>query len=229
MRMGWRTWGTGAASALVAFLAAATPQVVRAQSLADYDYTNLAFRGAGLTYGYIWPTKVASTPVYGLRLDLGYLGPGLRIAPTLYYWSSDMRPGELDKLATRINALPALQKANVTLTGRDLGPVRWSDLALDIDGEWVVTTPVGVMTYAGVGLGLHALSGRGGAIENTFVEDLLDTIAPALTGLAGVEYKVNDRFRAFGELRLTGMGDLQYGGLRLGGALMVPVKRGGSS
>ncbi len=206
----------------LALVAPAAGRSARAQTLADYDYTNLAFRGAGVTWGYIWPTKVASTPTYGLRIDLGYLGPGIRIAPSLTYWSSSMRRGELDKLASRINALPALQKAGVTLTGADLGPVRWSDLALDVDGEWVVTTPSGLLTYAGLGLGLHALSGRGAAIQGTFVEDLLDTIAPAVTGLAGLEYRLNDRFRVFGELRLTAMGDVQYGGLRVGGALMVP-------
>lgn len=214
--------------ALAGALTLASAHAARAQSLADYDYTNLAFRGAALSYGYIWPTKVASTPVYGLRLDLGYLGPGVRIAPTLSYWSSDMRAGELNQLADRINALPALQQAGVTLTGSDLGPVRWSDLALDVDGEWVVTTPVGVLTYAGVGLGVHALSGRGGAIEDTFVEDLLDTIAPAITGLVGLEYRLGQRFRVFGEMRVTAMGDLQFGELRAGGALMVPGRRGGT-
>ena len=80
----------------------------------------------------------------------------------------------------------------------------------------------GVLTYAGVGLGLHALSGRGGAIQGTFVQDLLDTFAPAVTGLAGLEYRLDQRFRVFAEMRLTAMGNIQYGGLRLGGALMVP-------
>ncbi len=212
--------------ALVAPLAG---RPVRAQTLADYDYTNLGFRGAGLTLGYIWPTKVESTPTYGLRIDLGYLGPGIRIAPSLTYWSSSMRAGELDKLARRINALPALQNANVTLTGADLGPVKWSDLALDVDGEWVVTTASGLLTYAGLGVGVHALSGRGSAIQGTFVEDLLDTISPALTGLAGLEYRVGERLRVFGELRLTAMGNIQYGGLRAGAALMVPGRRTGGT
>jgi len=61
------------------------------------------------------------------------------------------------------------------------------------------------------------------------VEDLLDTIAPALTGLGGLEYRLNDRVRLFGELRLTAMGDLQYAGFRVGGALMVPSRRSGGT
>ncbi len=211
----------------LALIAPVAGRPAHAQTLADYDYTTLGFRGAGVAIGRIWPTKVESTPVYSLRIDLGYLGPGLRIAPSLSYWSSSMRSGELNKLAQRINALPALQKANVTLTGADLGPVKWSDLALDLDGEWVITTPSGLLTYAGLGLGLHALSGRGAAIQGTFVEDLLDTIAPAATGIAGLEFRLGEQFRVFSELRLTAMGDIQYGGLRLGGALMVPGRRAG--
>lgn len=203
----------------------AAPGGVRAQTIADYDYTNLGFRGAGPTYGYIWPTKVRATPLYGLRLDLGYLGPGLRIAPTLLYWSSSMRRGELEKLATRINALPALRRAGVTLTGADMGSVHMSDLALDIDGQVVVTTPGGLLTYAGAGIGLHALSGRGDAIEDTFVEDLLDTVAPAISGMAGVELSLAERLRVFWEMRLTAMGDVQYAGLRIGGALMTGGRR----
>lgn len=215
----------GALGLAVLAIALAAPGRARAQTIADYDYTNLAFRGAGPTYGYIWPTKVHGTPVYGLRLDLGYLGPGLRIAPTLQYWSSSMRRGELDKLASRINALPALQQAHVTLTGADMGAVHMSDLGLDIDGQVVVTTPGGLLTYAGAGLGLHALSGSGDAIDNTFVEDLLDTIAPAISGTAGVELSLAQRLRVFWEMRLTAMGDVQYAGLRVGGALMTGAKR----
>ena len=211
-------WGL----ALTGLLLAAGAGAGRAQGLADYDYTNLAFRGMGLSWGYIWPTKVRATPLYSLRLDLGYLGPGVRIAPTLSYWNSEMRRSELDRFAASINAIPALRQQGATITGADLAPVRWSDLGLDIDAEYVARTPSGVLAYAGVGVGLHALNGGGAAIDNTFVEDLLDTIAPALTGLAGLEAPLGPRFRVFGELRLTAMGDIQYGGLRAGVALMAP-------
>jgi hypothetical protein len=218
-------WGL----ALTGLLLAAGAGAGRAQGLADYDYSNLAFRGMGLSWGYIWPTKVQATPLYSLRLDLGYLGPGVRIAPTLSYWNSQMRRSELDRFAASINAIPALRAQGATITGADLAPVRWSDLALDIDGEYVVRTPSGVLAYAGVGLGVHALNGGGAAIDNTFVEDLLDTIAPALTGLAGLEVPFGPRFRVFGEMRLTAMGDIQYGGLRAGVALMAPGHPPGQS
>lgn len=217
--------------ALLAFIAGAllVPAAARAQDLADYDYTNLSFRGVGLAYGYIFPTKVASTPTYTIRLDLGYLGPGVRIAPAITYWNSRMRDGELIRLADQLNALPALQRRGAKVTAADLGPIQWSDLALELDGEYVWTTPASVLVYVGAGVGLHALNGRGDAIQGTFVEDLLDSFSAGLTALGGVEYPVTDRFRLFGELRMTGLSDIQHAGLRLGGAIMAPGRNGGGT
>ena len=216
MRRGF-LWGAG----LAAFTLAAAGGA-GAQELADYDYTNLSFQGAGLSWGYVWPTKVKATGVYSARVDLGYLGPNLRIVPNLSYWRSTMRQGELDSFAARINAIPSLRNQGATLTGADLAPVHWSDVALEVDGQWVAKTPTGVLAYVGLGLGVHALHGSGAAIEDTFIQDLLNTVTPALTGLGGLEYGVADRVRIFGEARLTAMGDIQYGALRAGATLMFP-------
>lgn len=200
----------------------ALPAAARAQNIADYDYTNLEFRGAGAGVGFIWPTKVTSTPVYFLRTDLGFLGPGVRIAPSLSYWRSDMKLSELDKLASRVNSLQALRDRGITLTGRDLGPVRWAEVALDVDGEYVVTTPGGILTYGGLGLGVHALRGSGSSIDDTFVQDLLNTLSPALTALGGAEYRIGSSARVFAEARLTAAGDVNYAAIRFGGMYMLP-------
>ena len=92
-----RSW-TVAASVLLML----APAMAQAQTLEDYDYENLSFRGVGLDVGYIWPTKVAATPSYGIRVDLGYLGPGLRVVPSLTYWSSELKRAELDRLAEQL-------------------------------------------------------------------------------------------------------------------------------
>jgi hypothetical protein len=108
------------------------PQMITAQDLADYDYENLAFRGVGLDYGYIWPTKVAATSTFHLRLDLGYLGPAVRIVPIIGYWSSDFRRSELARLADKLEQLPVLQQQGVDITAADLGTVQWSDISLGV-------------------------------------------------------------------------------------------------
>lgn len=200
----------------------AAPRAARAQGLANYDYTDLVFRGFGFSWGYLWPTKVQAAPEYTVRVDLGYLGPGIRIVPSLSYWRSDMRVSELARLADRLNALPVLQRQDAHVSPSDLGPVQLSDLSLALDGQYVWTTPVHLLTYVGLGLGIHALNGRGPAINNTFIEDFLDTFTAGASASGGLEYPLSPRFRVYGELRYTVTTTVRYPGLRIGGAIMLP-------
>jgi hypothetical protein len=79
----------------------------------------------------------------------------------------------------------------------------------------------------GRNVGLHALNGRGDAIADTFIEDLLDSTAAGLALLGGAEYELAPRLRVYGELRYTLLSDVRYPGIRLGAALMLPGARGG--
>jgi hypothetical protein len=201
------------------------PAAAHAQGLADYDYENLTFRGIGFDYGYIWPDRVMPAPMWSLRLDLGFLGPAVRIAPTMSYWTSELRPVELDRLAGRLNQLPAIREQGVTLTGADLGAVEWSDLSLGVDTHVVWTAPLDVITFVGASIGLHAMNGRGDAIEDTFVEGLLDSMTAGVSILAGLEVQPVPVLRLYGEARYTLVSDVRYPGLRIGAALMLPQRR----
>ncbi len=209
---------------IIAMLLVCAPATAGAQTLADYDYENLSFRGIGFDYGFIWPSKVSATPTYTIRLDLGFLGPGVRIAPHLSYWNSDMRETELDRLADQINRLPSLQQQGATITAEDLGEITWSDLSIGIDAHMMWTTPIKVLTYVGVGAALHALNGHGEFIENTFVEDLLDSTAAGIAIMGGLEYQIAPRLRVYGEARYTLVTDIRYPGVRFGAALMLPPR-----
>jgi hypothetical protein len=200
------------------------PRAAHAQSLADYDYENLNFRGIGFDYGYIWPSKVEPAAMWSLRLDLGYLGPAVRIAPGISYWSSRFRRTELERLAARLSQLPPLQEQGVAITAADLGTVEWSDLALNLDAHVVWTAPLGIFTFLGTGLSLHALNGRGESIGDTFVEDLLDSVTAGAALLAGFELQPVSRLRVYAEARYTLVSDVRYPGLRIGAALMLPPR-----
>jgi hypothetical protein len=209
-------------SALPALL---SPAGAGAQSLADYDYENLTFRGIGFDGGYIWPNKVEGSTLYSLRLDLGYLGPAVRLAPSMSYWSSRMRTSELERLADRLSNLEPLREQGVVVTAADLGDIHWSDLSMSVDAHVVWTAPLNVLTYVGAGISLHALNGRGDVIDDTFIEELLDSIAPGGSVLAGVETMLMPRLRIYGEARYTLSSDVRYPALRLGGALMLPPRQ----
>ncbi len=183
-----------------------------AQTLEDYDYEYLTFRGIGIDAGYIWPTKVKPAPIFGIRLDLGYLGPGVRIIPSISYWRSEFNRSELQDLAIRINA----RQSGVDLSPDSLGPIEWSDLALSIDGHFVWNTPIQLLTFVGAGLGFHALNGQGAAIDDTIIEDLLDAISTGASVLAGFEYEAIQRLRVYGEGRYSAMNSIQYLSARAG-------------
>lgn len=212
---------------LLAMLLLAAPASAAGQDLADYDYENLSFRGVGFDYGYIWPTKVSPAPMFSARIDLGYLGPMLRIAPTLSYWSSEFRRSELERLATKLEQLPVLEEQGVEISADDLGTVDWSDLSLGIDAHVVWTAPHDLLTFLGAGVGLHALNGRGDAIAGTFIEDLLDSTTAGVAVMAGIEYELAAQLRVYGEARYTLVSDVRYPGIRVGGAYMLP-QRGGT-
>jgi hypothetical protein len=214
-------------AAVCALILAAAPAA--GQELADYDYANLTFRGVGFDIGYIWPSKVEPTALYSIRLDLGFLGPAVRISPSISYWSSTFRDSELERLADRLNNLPPLQAQGVDITGADLGTVEWSDLALSIDAHVVWTAPLDIITFLGVGGSLHALNGRGDAIAETFVEDLLDSTTAGLAVMGGVEYQPLARVRLYGEARYTLVSDVRYAGVRVGAAIMLPPRNGTTS
>lgn len=219
-RCGPMTGGGLLLACLCAGLSVAAP--LQAQSLADYDYENLSFRGAGLDWGYVWPNKTAATPSYTLRVDLGYLGPGIRITPMLTYWSSTIKTSELDRLASQLDKLPALRQRGVQITGSELGPITWRDVGLDVDADFVWNTPLGLSPYLGAGVGVHVLHGWGSAIDGTFVQDLLDTVTPSVSATGGLEYPVRPWLRVLGEVRGSLMADLRYAGIRLGVTFLLP-------
>lgn len=213
--------------AVILLLGAATS--ARAQSLADYDYTNLSFRGLAVSWGYVWPTKVRATPFYDFSLDLGYLGPGVRLSPSITYWSSSMKQSELNRLANQLNRLPALQQRGVTIAGSELGPVRWSDVGINVDADFVWRAPLGVYTYLGATLGVHALNGSGAAINNTFVQDLLDSLVPAVGVSGGLELAPSPGIHVFGEARYMLLTDVRYPGLRVGVRFLLPPRGTGAT
>lgn len=203
------------------------PAVASAQALEDYDYEHLSFRGIGLDFGYLWPSKVEPAPAYSVRLDLGYLGPGVRIVPSISYWSSRLRLEELERLADQLNRLEPLRQRGVIVSAAELGEIEWSDLSLGVDGHYVWATDGGrIFPYVGAGAGVHAFNGGGRSIADTFIEDLLDSVTAGASGLAGVEVEPLHRLRIYAEARYTLASDVHYPSVRIGGALTVPSRGG---
>lgn len=219
-------WHRARGGAVVLALLTAAP--LAAQDLADFDYTNLSFRGIGVEAGRIWADKVVSAPSFGVRADLGYLGPGVRIVPSLTYWSSHLKRNEVASLETRLASLVASQQPpGSPVPAVSLGRIDWSDLAVDLDAHVVWRTAYDVLTFAGAGASVHFMNGSGNAIDGTFVEDLLDTVSAGLDAHAGAEYALSARLRLYAMGRLEMLQDIKYAALRGGFQLLLGAPAAG--
>ncbi len=191
-----------------------------AQDLADFDYENLSFRGVGVEWGRIAPTRVDPTDAWTVRVDLGYLGPGLRIVPSVTRWSSPFKRREVAELEDRVAELVALQTGDAP-PSVDLGTIEWTDVAAAVDAHVVWEVPYDILTLAGLGAAVHVLNGEGAAINGTFVEDLLDSVTAGFNLHVGLEYPFSERLRGTAQARYEVLGDLQYAHVRFGLQFML--------
>jgi opacity protein-like surface antigen len=151
-------------------------------------------------------------------MDLGYLGPGVRVVPSVTYWSSRFKRSEVDKLSDRVADLVQAQTGQRPAV--DLGEIDWRDVDIAVDAHVVWRVPFGVLTYVGAGASAHVLSGSGAAVDGTFVKDFLDGVRAGFDAHAGLEYPLNDRLRVYGQGRYDILGDLRYFQLRFGTQVM---------
>ena len=196
-----------------------------AQELADFDYEHLSFRGIGFEGGFLPAYKVhgvrGETRTWGARLDFGYLGPGLRISPSVTYWSSELEMGEVSRIETRIEQLIARELGRYgSDTEVNLGKIVWSDLVVGVDSHIVWNVPFGWLSFLGLGASVHVLDGQGEAINGTFIEDLLDTVRPGVNVHAGLEYPLWRWARLYWQGRYELTDDLRYFNIRGGLQLM---------
>lgn len=207
---------------LAAALAAALPTALLAQDIADYDYENLVFSGVGAHLMGVFPARTDPALGLNLRADLGLLGPNVRISPGITYWSSQLREGEVQRIESRIE--DACDRGGVPCPGIELGEVEVSDFSLQVDAHYLWTTDYFVEPYAGVGVSVHLLNGSGEFVNGTFVEELLDGIAPGLDLVGGLEFPIAGNLRVLGEARAVLTGNTRYLSVGLGGAWRFPAE-----
>lgn len=214
------TVGARMLSGVLALLCLVGVRPAAGQELADLDYENLSFRGFGFDWGYLFPTRVDRTASVGMRFDLGYAGPGLRIVPNVSYWSSPLEGGEITELGDRIASLIADQTGGPA-PALDLGTIDWRDIAIGVDAHVVWDALFDVLTYAGLGVTAHVLDGDGDAIQGTLIDDLLDSVTAGFNLHLGMEYPVTERFRMYGVAKYEVLSDLQYFVTRVGWQIMT--------
>lgn len=198
-------------------LLGATPRQAEAQwiDLESFDYDNLYPRGAMLDVGWVRPSGIVSTASIGGRVDLGFVGPGVRVVGGFTRWSSNLKRSEVRSLETSLEALVLEQTGEEVEI--DLGRISLSDVAFHGDAHFLWTIPGGLLSYAGAGASAHIMRGGGDSVDDTFVSDLLDQIRAGLNVHAGLELPLTERVRLVGESRYEFVQSASYLQFRLGG------------
>ena len=192
----------------------AIPGVAVGQGLDEFDYEDLSFRGIMLEGGYLFADNVENASSLAIRFDLGYLGPGFRLVPGISYWKSDFDSDEIAGLESRLSDLVLSQGGDPA--GLSLGDIDRRDLTVSLDGHFVWSVPFGLLSFAGAGVSAHFLDGSGSVIDDTFVEDLLDSVQAGLNLHVGLEYPLHERFRIYASPKLEILDDLKFFELRVG-------------
>ncbi len=198
------------------------PVSAMGQGLADYDYENLQFRGLGVEFGRILPTETRPAFTFGVRADMGFVGPNVRVVPSARFWSSSLRTSEVNRLADQIIRICEKQPGATCPSSLDLGEVQRSDLELAADAHYVFDVASPIRPYAGAGLSLHLLNGRGELINGTFVEDLLDTVVPGFDVIGGLDIPVATSLKLLTEARVTLTSDIQSVNVAVGWSWTLP-------
>ena len=192
---------------------------LKSQELADYDYENLGFRGISFEYGNILFKTYEETEAYSVKLDLGFLGPGVRMATRASYWSSEMLPEELVSFESSLNAMILAQGGVLPGNGLEIGSIKRDDMSVSVEADYVWRIPLGMLLSTGLGASAHLINGTTKIPDDTFLNGLLDSFTAGFNVHSGLEYLVTDRIRLYGDSRIGLAGNVRF--FQFGGGLTI--------
>jgi hypothetical protein len=201
------------------------PQVLSAQGFLDqFSYEGLRFSGVGFEIGLVGTDRVTTEVSGAVRVDYGFIAPRVRVLVGGSYFKGDLSDSEIEEFQT------SLQRVVIDPTGDarvDVGQITWANFALDMDLQYVFPGSPRYMTYLGVGLGVHVRNGGGAAIDDTFVEDALDTIAAGANISFGVQVAIVDHLDVTADFRGGLTSELLLASARVGLMYRVQGRGGG--
>lgn len=165
----------------------ALPHCVLAQSfLEQFSYEGLRFSGVGVEFGVIVSDRLTPELSGALRVDYGNIAPRVRVLFGASYFKGDFQEDEISEFEDQLCRIVG----PVAGCPVEIGDISWSDIALDLDLQYVVGSVNGVTGLAGLGAAVHVLNGTGDAIADTFVEDALDRIDLGLNLSLGTQVRI---------------------------------------
>lgn len=152
------------------------------QIFEQFSYEGLRLSGIGIEFGVVRSNRLTAEPTGAVRIDYGFIAPNLRLLFGASYFKGNFDEEDIAEFEAKLGAIVTDPTGDFTI---DVGTISWTDLEMSIDLQYVFPYTNRVVPYLGVGLGVHYRDGSGAAIDGTFVEDALDTVAAAANVSAG--------------------------------------------
>ncbi len=191
-----------------------TPGSVTAQSfLEQFSYEGLGFSGIGFDIGPVGSNRLTTEVSGGVRVDYGMIAPRVRVMFGANYFKGQLNQEEILEFERQLLQIVQDPTGDATV---DVGEIRWSNLEATLDLQYVFPSGPRFLSYIGLGFGAHIRNGSGTAIENTFVEDALDTIAASADLSLGMEFALSDHFHFTTDIRGTLSSELIMASARAG-------------
>ena len=201
---------SSACRAIVAAAAvgAVLPSGVRAQSLFErLSLDRLRLTALGVSTGPVRPSRAENAQSYGVFADYGYIARSWRVVFAASYWGSHFREEFVQTFEQRLREQVIDPSGDDTL---EVGRIRVSDIALEVDLRYTSRQNAALRPYAGAGLGAHIINAESPFINDTFVESALDNISAGFAAFAGVDTEPAGRISFGLQARLNLLSNLRY-------------------
>jgi hypothetical protein len=157
-----------------------TPTPLVAQGFfEEFSYEGIRLSGIGADGGVVLSNSLTTEPIGGIRVDLGTFAPTVRVVVGGSYFKGQFKEDRLREFEQRLEDLVGEPV--------DIGAITLSNIEVFLDLQYLLPRLGRFQSYLGLGFGAHIRNGDGEAIEGTFVEDALSTVAAGLNGSVGLD------------------------------------------
>ena len=200
---------------LACFLCCVARPVVAQSFWEQFSYDGLRFAGIGVEAGGVLSNSITTEAVGGLRVDLGTIAPKVRVVVGGSYFRGAFKPERIAEWEARLQDV----LVGCTCDSVTVGTISQSNTEIFLALQYLLPPLGRLKAYGGVGFSAHFRDGDGAAIDDTFVEDALDTVAAGLDAAVGFEFAVVSRLSLLAEGRGVLTSELRSFSAR--GGLMV--------
>ena len=161
--------------------------------LEEFSYEGLRLSGVGVDAGVVFSNSLTTEVVGGVRIDFGTFSPKVRVVFGGLYFKGQFKEDRIREFEQRLEDLVG--------ESVDIGTITLSNIELYLDLQYLLPRLGRFQSYLGLGFGAHIRNGNGEAIEGTFVEDALSTVAAGLSGSVGFDVAIVPRLSFTAEAR----------------------------